>query len=95
MAWMRATSSSLWNGFEALHLVLDPGKARKDEDRRLYLGDPQGAQHLVSRHVGQVQVEQDDVVVVELAEVDAFLAEVRRVDVEVLKLEHQLDASRN
>jgi tRNA (Thr-GGU) A37 N-methylase len=29
-------------------------------------------QNLVARHVGQVQVEKDDVVVVELAEIDAF-----------------------
>ena len=49
------------------------------------------AQNLVARHVGEVQVEQDDVVVVELAEVDALLAEIRRVDVEVLGFEHQLD----
>ena len=51
-------------------------------------------QHLVARHVGQVQVEQDDVVIVELAEVDAFFAEIGRVDVEALGLEHQLDALR-
>jgi hypothetical protein len=35
-------------------------------------------------HVGQVQVEQDDVVIIELAQIEAFLAEVRRVDVEPL-----------
>ena len=51
-------------------------------------------QDLVARHVGQVQVEQDDVVVVELAEIDAFFAEIRRVDVETLGFEHQLDRLR-
>ena len=76
---------------ETLDLVLDAGKAGEDQDRRLDLGDPQRAQNLETRHVGEVQVEQDDVVVVELAEIDAFFAEVRRVDVEALGFEHQLD----
>ena len=80
---------------ETLHLVLDAGHAGEDQDRRLHLGDAQRAQDLVARHVGQVQVEKDDVVVVELAEVDALFAEIRRVDVEVLGLQHQLDALRS
>ena len=45
-------------------------------------------------HVRQVQIEKDDVVVVELAEIDALLAEIGRVDVEPLGLKHQLDALR-
>ena len=77
-----------------MHLVLDAGEAGQDEDGRLDLGDAQRAQHLVARHVRQVQVEQDDVVIVELAEIDALFAEVRRVDVEILGLEHQFDALR-
>ena len=59
---------------------------------RLHLRDAQRAQHLVARHVGKVQIEKDDVVVVELAEVDAFLAEIRRIDIEILGFEHELDA---
>ena len=103
MAWMRATSSSLWNGLvqvivgavaEALHLILDAGHAGEDQDRRLDLGDAQRSQNFVARHVGQVQVKQDDVVIIELAEVDALLAEIRDVDVEILRLEHQFDALR-
>src|SRR5215218_5992803 len=50
---------------------------------------PQGAQDLVARHVGQVQVEEDDIVVVELAEIDAHLAEICRADVEGLRFQHQ------
>ena len=76
---------------EALDLVLDAGEAGEDQDRRLDLRDPQRAQHLEARHVGQVQVEQDDVVIVELAEIDAFFAEIGGVDVEALGFEHQLD----
>src|ERR1700694_641878 len=79
---------------EALDLVLDAGKAGEDQNRRLDLGDAQRAENFVSRHVRQVQVEQDDVVVVELAEIDALFAEVGGVDVERFGLEHQLDALR-
>ena len=77
---------------EALDLVLDAGEAGEDEDRRVDLGDAERLQHFIARHVGQVQVEQDDVVVIELAEIDAFFAEIGRVDVETFRLEHQLDA---
>ncbi len=41
-------------------------------------------EHVIAVHVGQVQVEQDDVVVVELAEIDAFFAQVCRVAVEAV-----------
>src|SRR6201999_3547269 len=58
------------------------------------LRHPQRAQHLEPGHVGEVQVEQDDVVVVQLAEIDALFAEVRRIDVEALGLEHQFDRLR-
>ena len=64
---------------QALDLVLDPDQPREDQDRRLDLSDAERAQNLVARHVGQVQVEEDDVVVVELAEIDALFAEVRRI----------------
>src|SRR5215471_16082424 len=80
---------------EALDLVLDAGEAGEDEDRRLDLGDPQRAQHLEPGHVREVQVEQDDVVIIELAKVDALFAEVRRVDVEALGFQHQLDRLRS
>ena len=72
-------------------LVLDAGQAGQDQDRSLDLRDTQRAQHLETRHVRKVQVEQDDVVVVELAEIDALFSEVRRIDVETLGFEHQLD----
>ena len=60
----------------------------------LILVTPQSPQDFVARHVRQIEVEEDDVVVVELAEIDAFLAEIRDVDVEILRLEHQFDALR-
>ena len=80
---------------QALHLVLDAGHAGQDQDRRLDLRHAQRAQHLVARHVGQVQIEEDDVVVVQLTEIDTLFPEVGGVGVEVLGLEHQLDALRD
>jgi hypothetical protein len=76
---------------QAFALVLDAGEAGEDQDGRLHFGDAQCAQDLEARHVGQVQVEQDDVVVVEFAEIDTLFAEIRRVDVEALGFEHQLN----
>ncbi len=76
---------------EAFDLVLDAGEAGEDQDRRLHLGDAQGPQNLEARHVGKVQVQEDDVVVVELAEIDAFFPQIGGVDVETLGFEHQLD----
>ena len=61
----------------------------------LILRDPKLLQHVVSGHVGQVEVEKDNVVVVELAEVDAFFSEIRRIDVETLGFQHQLDRLRD
>ena len=60
----------------------------------LTLATRKRAQHLIAGHVGKIQIEKDDIVIVELAEIDAFLAEIRRIDVEILGLEHQLDALR-
>ena len=79
---------------ETSDLVLDAGQAGENQDRGLHLGDPERAQNLESRHVGQVQVEKDDVVIVKLAEIDALLTEIGGVDVEALGLEHQLDRLR-
>src|SRR6266567_1427277 len=75
-------------------LVLNAGEAGEDQDRRLYLRDAQLAQHVEARHIRKVQIEEDDVVVVDLAEIDAFLAEIGRVDVEAPGFEHQFDRLR-
>ena len=52
----------------------------------------QRLQHLIARHVGQIEVEKDDVVVVELAEIDALFAQIGGINIEAFRLEHQLDA---
>ena len=66
--------------------------ARQDQDRGRDLGRPNLLQHVIAVHVGQVQVEKDDVVIVQLGEIEALFAQVRRVDVEAFRPEHQLDA---
>ncbi len=50
--------------------------------------------HFEAGHVRKVQIEEDDVVVVDLAKIDPFLAEIGRVHVEALGFEHQLDRLR-
>src|SRR3569623_1117828 len=79
---------------EPADLILDAGKAGEDQDGGLHLGDAEGAEHLVAAHVGQVQVKQDDVVIIQLAKIDALFAEVRRVHIETFGFEHQFDALR-
>src|SRR5579862_8785755 len=79
---------------EGLDLGVDLRGARQDHDRGVDLADTQAAQHLDAAHVGQIQVEQDEIVIVDLAQIDAFLTQVRRVDVEAFGLQHQFDALR-
>lgn len=77
---------------EAAHLVLDAGHAGEDEDGRLDLGQTQGPQDFIAGHIRQVEVEEDDIVVVEFAEIDTLFAQIRRINIEAFRLEHQLDA---
>ena len=77
---------------EATDLGVDVGVAGEDEDRCVDAREAQLLQHVVAVHVGQGQIQQDDVVIIELAEIDAFLAQIGRVDIEPFRLQHQLDA---
>jgi hypothetical protein len=61
---------------ETAHLVLDAGHAGQDQDRRVDLGHAQRLEHVVTAHVRQVQVQKNDVVIVELAEIDALFAKI-------------------
>ena len=66
--------------------------ARQDQHRGRNLGGAKLLEHVIAVHVGQIEVEQDDVVIIELAEIEAFLAKIGGVDVEAFRAEHQLDA---
>ena len=80
---------------QALYLLVRLGHAREDQDRRVDLRRAQLFQHVIAVHVRQVQVEDDNVVVIELAEVDAFLAQVGGEDVKAVGAQHQFDALRH
>ena len=70
---------------QALDLVFDGREAGEDEDRRSHLGNTQRLQHFIAGHVRQVDVEKDDVIVVELAQIDAFFLKVGRMDIELVR----------
>jgi len=84
MAWMRA-----------LDLVFRTRQAGKDQDRRCDLGNTQLAQHVVTVHIRQVEIQHDQVVIVQFPEVDTLFAEIGCVDVEAVLLEHQFNALRH
>src|SRR5580704_13409961 len=75
-------------------LVFDAGQTRWNQNRRLDLRNPQTAKYFEAGHVRKIEIEQDNVVVVDLAEIDPFFPKVSRIDVEALGLEHQLDRLR-
>ena len=72
----------------AVHLA-DPGQ---DQNRRRNLCRPKLLQHVIAVHVGQVEIEKNDVVIVELAKIEALFAKIRRVNIEAFGPEHQFDA---
>ncbi len=76
---------------EAADLAVHLGNARKNQHRRLHLGDAQLLEHVIAVHVRQVQVQQDDVVIIQLAQIEAFLTQIGGVDIEALGREHELD----
>jgi len=80
---------------ETLDLVLDAGKAGEDQNGGLDLRHPKLLQHVITGHVGQIEVEKDNVVIVKFTEIDAFFSEIRRIDVETLGFKHQLDRLRD
>ncbi len=51
---------------EAPDLVLNTGHPREDENWRLYLGKAECTKNLVTGHVRQVEVQQNDIVIVQL-----------------------------
>src|SRR5205085_12086459 len=65
---------------------------RQDQHRRRNLRGAEFLEHVIAVHVGQVQVETDDVVIVQLTEIEALFAKIRGVDVKAFGAEHQLDA---
>ena len=78
---------------KALDLVFHLIQARQNEDRRVYFCRPQLFQHIVAVHVGQVEIKEDNVIVIELAEIQALFSKVGAIDVKALSAQHQFDAA--
>lgn len=81
-------------GAEALDLVVGVIGTGQDQDRRFDPREPQLAQDLQAVHIRQVEVQKDQVVIVELGEVDSFLAKIGAIDVQIRVGQHQFDAAR-
>jgi len=74
-------------GADAETLDLVPMPARPERIRiGVLIFDTEAAAARRNRTCRQFEVEQDNVVIVELPEIDAFFPEVRRIDVETLDL---------
>src|SRR5229473_224263 len=80
---------------ETLDLVLDAGEAGEDQNGGFDLRHTKLLEHVVTGHIRQIEVEQNNVVVVKFSEIDAFFSEIRRIDIETLGLQHQLDRLRD
>src|SRR5215472_1192260 len=73
-------------------LMVKLNEAGEDQYRRAYARRAQAPQYFVPVDVGKHQIEENDVVIIELADLQAILAEIGRVANEVFLAEHHLDA---
>src|SRR5437879_13795925 len=76
---------------ETAYLVLQADKPGEDQNGRTHFGNTERPENLESRHIRQVHVEQDDVVVVDLAKIDPLFPQIGGVDVAALGFQHQLN----
>src|SRR6516165_10343137 len=67
-------------------------EAGEDQYRRAYARRAQAPQYFVPVDVGKHQIEENDVIIIELADLQAILAEIGRVANEVFLAKHHLDA---
>ena len=80
---------------EALDLVIELGEAGENQNRGRDARGAQAAQHFVAVDIRQHQIEDDDVVIVDLADFEAVFAEIGGIDDEAFGLQHQFDALGN
>jgi hypothetical protein len=77
---------------QAFNLLVRLRKCRKDEDGRFHPCRAQSAQDLVTVDVGQHEIENDDVVIVQLADFETVFAKVRGIDHEAFGPQNEFDA---
>ena len=71
------------------------GQAGQNQHRRFDFGRTQAFEHFVSVHVGQHQVENDDVIVIKLADFQSVFAQIRRIYDHSFFFQHGFNALRN
>ena len=79
---------------QALNLVIKFRQAGQDQDRCAHPRLTEAAQHLVPVDIRQDQVEQDNVVIIEFADLNAVFAKVGGIDNIAGRRQHQRDAFR-
>ena len=79
-------------GAQSPDLVLGVGQARQDQDRGLHAAVAKPAQNLESIDVGQHDVENDNVVIIEFADFQPILAEIGRIDDHAGRFKYQFYA---
>ena len=79
---------------KAAQLAFSVVRSGQDQDRRIDARQPQVTQNLHPVHVGQIEIQQDQIVVIELGQVDPLLAHVRPKDVVAGGGQHQLNRAR-
>ncbi len=79
---------------ETTHLVVDARQTRQYENRRSDLGDAERLQDLITAHIGKIQIEQNNIVIIKFTEIDALFPKVRRINIKSFRLQHKLDALR-
>ena len=79
-------------GPEPLDLTLRFGEAREDQHGRFDTRVAHAPQHLHPVDVGQLEIENDDVVIVELGDLKTVFAQVRRIDHHGRRFEQHFDA---
>ena len=75
---------------QGLHLAVNLSATGENHDRRADSAVAQGAKDIESAHIRQVQIQEDQVVIIELAEIDTLLTHICGEDIEALRLENQL-----
>ena len=69
-------------------------RPRQDQDWRFDPRQAQLAQHFVTRHIRQVQIQKDQIVIVQFGQIYAVFAQIGAVYVQIRMSQHHFDAAR-
>ena len=77
---------------EAFNLAFRVVRTRQDQDWCFNPRKPELAQHLVTIHVRQIEIQKDQIVIIKFCQIDPFFTKRCRVDVQVGMGQHHIDA---